>query len=647
MSFDLSRRDFLKKAAVGAAGLGALSMGLTGAMAEPAATDGVQWDAEYDVVVLGYGFAGSAAALAAADAGARVLLSEKAPLGGEGGNSKAAGQALQATDDKEKFHTYLKQLMGHYENWDAELLETYADGAYHQYEWLVNTLGLDPEQILPSEPWEMPNQGGFAGAPATMMGRSGYLMNWAEFPEYEGSDHCFCFFISGKEFDSSLYLACKAAVEKRDNIQLWFDAPGKRLIRDSQGKVLGVRILKEGTAVNVRALGGVVLATGGFEANKNMIASYLQRPYCYVRAAIYNEGDGVKMAQAVGADLWHMSNGAAFSWGYQPEGRSSCLSVNSAALKAGVLVGPGGTRFMNETASSRHGRIDIGGSWIMMPTPCPAFIVTDSQGIHTKFCSSFSEDNADEIADGWVYQGATLEELAAQIGVDAQNLTATVDKFNAACDAGVDADYGRPADTMTALKTGPYYAIEIGPTMLNTQGGPVRNKYAQVLDVDGNPIPGLFSAGELGALWSDMYNGGGNIAEGCIFGRIAGANAAANAKGEFEGAPWVDPDAVVEEVQEKPVETATVSYVDGTYVGTGKGMNGKFQVTVTIAGGQVTDIQVGENSETQGIGSNAIEQMPGRIIQAQSVNVDGVAGATVTSDAIKEAVADALSQALS
>lgn len=63
-------------------------------------------------------------------------------------------------------------------------------------------------------------------------------------------------------------------------------------------------------------------------------------------------------------------------------------------------MGPGGTRFMNETASSRHGRIDIGGSWIMMPTPCPAFIVTDSQGIHTKFCSSFSEDNADEIADG-------------------------------------------------------------------------------------------------------------------------------------------------------------------------------------------------------------------------------------------------------
>ena len=147
-----------------------------------------------------------------------------------------------------------------------------------------------------------------------------------------------------------------------------------------------------------------------------------------------------------------------------------------------------------------------------------------------------------------------------------------------------------------------------------------------------------------------MYNGGGNIAEGCIFGRIAGANAAANAKGEFEGAPWVDPDAVVEEVQEKPVETATVSYVDGTYVGTGKGMNGKFQVTVTIAGGQVTDIQVGENSETQGIGSNGFGNygsLPGRIIQAQSVNVDGVAGATVTSDAIKEAVADALSQAIS
>ena len=647
MPTNLSRRDFLKRTAIGAVGLGAASMGLTGALAEPAGTTDIQWDAEYDVVVLGYGFAGASAALAAADAGASVLLSEKAPAGGEGGNSKAAGQALQATDDKEKFLTYLKQLMGEFDNWNEELLQTYVEGAYGQYDWLVNTLGLDPEKILPSEPWDMPNQGGFSLAPTTMAGRSGYLMNWAEFPDYEGSDHCFCFFISQAEFDSSLYLACKAAVEKRSGIEVWSAAPGKRLIRGADGAILGVRIEKDGVPMNVRALGGVILATGGFEANREMISNYLQRPYCYVRAATYNEGDGLKMAQAVGADLWHMSNGAAFSWGYQPQGRSSCLGVNGAALKAGVLVGPGGTRFMNEAASSRHGRIDIGGSWIMMPTPCPAFIVTDSEGIKTKFCSSFSDANADEIADGWVLEGQTLEELAGKMGVSAMNLADTVEKFNTACDAGADADYGRPAETMKALKTGPYYAIEIGPTMLNTQGGPVRNKYAQVLDVDGNPIPGLFSAGELGALWCDMYNGGGNIAEGCIFGRIAGANAAANAKGQFTGAPWVDPDARVQAQEEKSAEAVTVAYQDGTYVGSGKGINGKFEVTVTISGGKIVDVAVGDNQETAGIGTNAIDQVPGRIVSAQSAQVDGVAGATVTSDAIKEAVADALSQALS
>ena len=77
------------------------------------------------------------------------------------------------------------------------------------------------------------------------------------------------------------------------------------------------------------------------------------------------------------------------------------------------------------------------------------------------------------------------------------------------------------------MKEGPFYALEIGPTMLNTQGGAKRNEKAEVLDVNGNPIPHLYSAGEMGALFADMYNGGGNLGECVAFGRIAGANAAA------------------------------------------------------------------------------------------------------------------------
>ena len=90
-------------------------------------------------------------------------------------------------------------------------------------------------------------------------------------------------------------------------------------------------------------------------------------------------------------------------------------------------------------------------------------------------------------------------------------LQATLDKYNACYDAGVDADYARPAATLVPVRTAPFYALKLGPTMLNTQGGPRRNKFAQVVRPSGSPIQGLFSAGELGALWPDMYNGGGNI----------------------------------------------------------------------------------------------------------------------------------------
>lgn len=83
-----------------------------------------------------------------------------------------------------------------------------------------------------------------------------------------------------------------------------------------------------------------------------------------------------------------------------------------------------------------------------------------------------------------------------------------------------------------SLEQGPYYALKLVPVLLNTQGGPRRNAKAQVVNPSLEPIAGLYSAGELGALWPDNYNGGGNIGECCTFGRLAGRNAAKRAKGE-------------------------------------------------------------------------------------------------------------------
>ena len=157
-------------------------------------------------------------------------------------------------------------------------------------------------------------------------------------------------------------------------------------------------------------------------------------------------------------------------------------------------------------------------------------------------CPAWSDDNLEEIEKGWAVQADTVAELAEKLGIDPDTLVATVDKWNADIIAGEDTLFGRPIENVkntaylaqdndnassAPLDTPPFYAVAQYPTLLNTQGGPRRNVEAQVLDVFGEPIPRLYSSGELGSLWGLIYQGAGNNAEALVFGRIAGANAAA------------------------------------------------------------------------------------------------------------------------
>lgn len=636
---NISRRSFLKGAVASTLGLTAMNAMGAVAVAEDAP---IAWDAEYDVVVMGMGFAGTVAAITAADKGAKVLLVDKAPKGSTGGNSKVSGQAIQATDDGEAMYTYLRQLIGDYPNFDDEVLHAYVDGTVDQYQWLVETMGADPDILCPAEYWDFEHRANFHTEPTPGFkgGKAGYAQNWDEFPDYEGHDHCFVLFVSGQEADAAFYQMCLQNVEKRE-IDVWYKAPGKHLVTDEKGNVIGCQIAKDGKLMNIKAKGGVVLAVGGFEANPKMIANYMQRPNAYCRAAVYNEGDGVKMGLEVGADLWHMSNGAAFNWGYLPEGAKTCGSPN--AVSRGILVGPGGTRFMNEAGESRHGRINMGGSWIMMPTPNPTWFIVDSEQIAKKMVTTFSEGNVDEIASGEVVKGETVAELAEKIGVPAENLQKTLDSYNGAIDAGTDADFLRPNATLVPVRTAPFYAVKIGPTMLNTQGGPRRNKFAQVIRPSGSPIQGLFSAGELGALWPDMYNGGGNIGECCVFGRLAGANAAARAQGTFEGAP--DVEEVIEAAEtEETYSYEGTHYTDGVYEGTGTGFGGEIKLTATVKDGKFVDIQV-QHNETESIGGAAFEEL---VEQAKAGKVgwtDAVSGASLTTKGFEEALTKIIANA--
>jgi succinate dehydrogenase/fumarate reductase flavoprotein subunit len=204
-------------------------------------------------------------------------------------------------------------------------------------------------------------------------------------------------------------------------------------------------------------------------------------------------------------------------------------------------VGPDGRRFCDEKYKTRHGKVPVNGRWLPLATPCPMFMIFD----HTHFSAGplydatpshgwtqiveryeWSADNSVELAKGWVKRADTLAELAAAVGLDGAALESTVVGWNRACQAGLDRDFGRTL-MLTPIGNGPFYAVELSPSMLNTQGGPRRNEKAQIVRPDGTPIPRLYSAGELGSIYSYLYQGTGNIGECLAFGRVAGRHAVA------------------------------------------------------------------------------------------------------------------------
>src|SRR5262249_15189816 len=134
------------------------------------------------------------------------------------------------------------------------------------------------------------------------------------------------------------------------------------------------------------------------------------------------------------------------------------------------------------------------------------------------------------LAKGWIKTADGLADLAAVVGLDANRLVDTVNRWNRHVENKHDLEFGRTL-MMAPLVEPPFYAVELSPSMLNTQGGPRRNEKAQIIRPNGTPIPRLYSAGELGSIYSYLYQGTGNIGECLAFGRVAGRNAAAEA-------PW-------------------------------------------------------------------------------------------------------------
>ena len=492
----------------------------------------VAWDTEYDVVVVGWGGAGSVAAITAAENGARVLLTEKAPEGHEGGNTRYCEQFFCIPTTYEDGVDFFNAMAAGFDTSTDEIVDFMARGSVEIEDWLLahgaERFGyseeyyeeITPESVAQSEyaDWIHFNDDGtyteceYVYWPDGTLGANRVRMDYrVNFPDDNEKKYW--------------NLMRSNVVGLKDSIDVWFESPAVQLIQDPFTKtILGVKINKKGQDINVRALNGVVLACGSYEANPEMYENYAQIPQAYPLGTVYNTGDGILMGIEVGADLWHMDALSGPWICTKMPGTERVFHLNyflQRITEAGncIYVGGDSKRFMNESGACRHGHVNIGGTWMSQPLPDVMWAVMDSTARN-------GGGSIDFVPEEELVEASTIAELADVIGLDADTLVATVERWNEDVAAGADPRFERLPVTLAPIETAPFYAVRLWPGCVNAQGGPKRNVRCEVLDTRGEVIPHLYSAGELGSFWAGVYMCGGNIAETVYTGREAGANAA-------------------------------------------------------------------------------------------------------------------------
>jgi len=484
-----------------------------------------QWDQRYDLVIAGFGLAAMSAAIEAhdLDPDLSILVLEKAPEAETGGNSRVAGQSLLISKNAQALADYQRRMS------------------------VANPIPEDmlvawSEAMVALEPWI---QARAEQAGAQYIHGTGFSERDAvlEFPEFGAREavHCTATILP---IPSGVYLAFRENVRQRPRIQVAYETPLKDLVQDPDTlEVFGVIAEQDGRRIAIRANKGVVMATGGFEASLEMQRNYFGLSNPAPLGTPHNTGDGIRILQKAGAELWHMRNQGQSGgiWpGFRPEGYATGFLRNFFWQSfSWIEVDANSERFYNETAELQltHYKEKKHGHWVDTPhhRAQPVHMVFDAitcqyNKLVVEMMSwnpvvrgyQWSDDNSAEVARGWIQQADTIEELATKIGRDPARLRQAVDRYNAACAAKEDADFGRNPDTLYPIAQGPYYAMRIDPVIVCTGGGARRNIRSEVLDHEGKPIRRLYEAGELGSMFSDLYQNGSYLTEAMISGRAAG-----------------------------------------------------------------------------------------------------------------------------
>ena len=458
-----------------------------------------------DVLVAGSGISGLSAAISAREAGAEVILVEKAPVEDRGGNTKFADAQVRYPHPADEFHPrdyseddyrddFMRISRGRA---NPELIDVIVRNAAGTVEWLTYR-GIE---------WEAgyPHTSGYRRSP--LAGGLGLVNTLCRIAEGLG-------------------------------VAFSYRTPARRLIVDGRGAVIGCRVQAPEGYLDINARGGVILATGGFQANVQMRVAHIGRfaDSLILRGSRYDTGEGILMALDIGAK-------PAGQWGdYHSavlDARSPKEECGVTALynyQMGIIVDQNGRRFLDEGEDFRDNTYVKFSKQIIEEADGIAFAIFDERMV------SRPEFHRAWRPVGEPYQADTLQQLAGKLGIPADALGRTVSEFNDAVQAGeLDLDRldGKRTEGIVPAKSNwampldmpPFTAVPVTGGITFTFGGLKCNADAQVLDTSGHVIAGLYVAGEpMGEVYYYNYPGATSVIRGAVFGRIAGRHAAQRAR---------------------------------------------------------------------------------------------------------------------
>ena len=479
-----------------------------------------QWDKTVDVVVVGLGAAGGCAAIEAFDNGADVLVLEADEKAG--GNTRLSGGTLRRFLDEDQVVQYYMGVVD--ETVSETLVRRFVNKSMTSHQWFEEKCDakfIESTKVLfppaPNIVWD------FLPGAEGMGGRSQFDPQFGD-PNKNGGYNLIATLMHG--------------VEKR-GINILYNTRARKLITGEGKEVIGISAETPDGVINVKARKGVILTCGGFHQNKEMQLNYLSMPYL-AQGCPCGRGDGLTMTQELGAKMWHMTG---LSCGISYKVKDYDIPIAIGIRRSNYFyVNQHGKRFLNETGVDVHAMAFEFTRCVAekMEYPClPAWLIFDENvreaGQMLGHCMGrimddptfeWSQDNKAEVEKGWIKMAWNIHDLGKELGFAEGVLEKAVGEYNQAATTGYDPEFGRNGISMAPVEKPPFYAIEVWPALLNTQGGPQHDEEGRVLDTDMNPIPRLYAAGELGSFINKFYPGGTNITEAVAFGRITGENAA-------------------------------------------------------------------------------------------------------------------------